>query len=408
MRPKILVLVEWYLPGYKAGGLITATANLIEVLGDEFEFFVITRDRDLNDKRPYANTSCEKWVKSGEAQVFHTRDLSLSHLRQRILETKPDVIYCNSFFSVLTVKALLLRRLGLLLPCRIILAPRGEFSPAALGIKARKKLLYRSLAQPCGLLSGVNWHATSEFERWDIVKAVGATSASSPCMNVVPDLPRVRMHDQFDASSKPEKRPGTAQFFFLSRICRMKNLPFALEALAVLRGRVRFDIYGPVDDATHWEECQRQIGALPGNVTVHYRGAIPHENVPRTAESYHFFLLPTQGENFGHAILEAMTAGCPAVLSDRTPWRDLEDSGAGWSLPLESPELWRQALQHCVNMDQASYTAMSHQAHNYAERWAASDTSAKATAQLFYRVITRPRRPEASRRAEPSAEIRNF
>ena len=35
------------------------------------------------------------------------------------------------------------------------------------------------------------------------------------------------------------------------------------------------------------------------------------------------FLLPTGGENFGHAIFEALSCGVPALISDRTPWRDL-------------------------------------------------------------------------------------
>ena len=44
-------------------------------------------------------------------------------------------------------------------------------------------------------------------------------------------------------------------------------------------------------------------------------------------------------------------AGCPLIISDRTPWQNLEEKGIGWSIPLEDKINWDKILQTCVDMD---------------------------------------------------------
>ena len=54
-RPRILVLSEYYLPASKAGGALRTIVNTVETLGGEFEFLILTRDRDLLDDEPFAD-----------------------------------------------------------------------------------------------------------------------------------------------------------------------------------------------------------------------------------------------------------------------------------------------------------------------------------------------------------------
>jgi glycosyltransferase involved in cell wall biosynthesis len=382
VKPIILVLADWYLPGYKAGGQITATANVIEGIGNTFELLVFTRDRDLTDKCPYPDIRHNAWIPMGKARVLYTSDLSFRHLRRRIHEVMPEVIYLNSFFSILGIKTLCLRKLGLLPACAIVLAPRGEFSPGALKIKRWRKSIYRTIVLRAGLYRGVVWQASSELEREHIAIALRATHLEHPRIHVAWDLPSQDWLQATKAAPKPAKSAG-ARFLCVSRVSPMKNFVFALDLLGKLTGHVEFDIFGPIDDRGYWEECQRRIEALPSNVTVRYRGTIPREDVPSVAAQYHFFLLPTQGENFGYAILESLAAGCPVILSDRTPWRDVTERGVGWSLPLDDGELWQRILQQCVDMEQQPYAAFSRRAREFIEAWATSNNHNEETVQLF-------------------------
>jgi hypothetical protein len=56
----ILSFVAYYLPSYKAGGPVKTIQNMIEQLED-FNFFIVTRDRDLGDQGPFSNVEINSW-----------------------------------------------------------------------------------------------------------------------------------------------------------------------------------------------------------------------------------------------------------------------------------------------------------------------------------------------------------
>ena len=256
MRPKILLIADWYLPGYKAGGIVTALANLVDGIGDEVDLRVITRDRDLTDAAPHPCVVSDQWQPVGKASVFYTHNFSLSHLRHRIAEAQPDIVYLNSFFSPLSVKTLVLRKLP---PSarRIRHRASGRVFARALRIKRRKKSLYAAAALRTGFYDRLLWHATSSPESAAIESFLRAHARQKPQIAIAPDLPNRAWFapDANAAARAPKSAP--VKFLFLSRICRMKNLQFILDALASLSAPAELHIYGPIDDQSYWDECQR-------------------------------------------------------------------------------------------------------------------------------------------------------
>ena len=78
-----------------------------------------------------------------------------------------------------------------------------------------------------------------------------------------------------------------------------------------------------------------------------------------------------------------MAAGCPVIVSDRTPWKDLSDRGVGWPLPLEDRNSWIRVLQQCVDLEPEIYAAMSSKAREFVESWAQSAHQSNQTNALF-------------------------
>jgi glycosyltransferase involved in cell wall biosynthesis len=381
-KPRVAVFVEYYLPGFRAGGPMRSVSALVQQLGHDFDFHVITRDRDEGSGTPYPGFSRGEWKTVGNATVRYLSpdEISTRHLAVAVREIQPQAIYLNSCFAPMSLRVLLARRLGALKNIPIVLAPRGELSAGALRLKAVKKRSFLHLAHRTGLYRDVIFHASTEFESADILQAIHAAKARVARNPITVD-PTTR--------AASAKTAGSARFVFLSRIARKKNLHLALERLRPLRGSVEFDIYGPVIDETYWRECQTAIGAMPANVTVTYRGPVTHELVQATLSAHHFFLMPTANENFGHAIVEALLAGCPLVTSDQTPWRGLTDRGVGWDLPLAAVGEWQRVLQTCVDMDAAAYERASCSARSFGHQIASTDTDRENRA-LFQSILPNP------------------
>jgi glycosyltransferase involved in cell wall biosynthesis len=394
MKARILAFADWYLPGCKGGGAVSAISNLIDLLGDEFEFYVFTRNRDNREEHPYRGICFDQWVSNGKAKVFYTADVSIRNIRRRVREADPQIIYLNSFFSRLTMKTLLLRKCGLLPRAAVVLAPRGEFSAGALELKSFRKRLYRKLAHAVGLYRNVVWQASSAREREDIYSSPGSGGDESTIL-ISPEIPNAEVLSRPYSPQRPKKERGSARFVFLSRISRMKNLEFALDLLGFAQGDVELDIYGPIEDRGYWEQCQERIRRLPDRVRVKYKGAVSPEQSVETFSQYHFQILPTLGENFGYVILEGFAGGCPVLVSDQTPWRDLEKVGVGWDLPLQERQRWLEAVQSCVEMDAARYESYSQRARSYFEEWMSATPYRQRAVELFEKAMEGSASPTA-------------
>jgi len=184
---KILTSVGYYLPGYKSGGPIRTLANMVDRLGDEFEFRIVTADRDSGDEKPYPEIKINDWNRVGKADVFYMslKRRSLNDFKRLLCSIEYDILYLNSFFSPhFTIKPLLLRRFGLIPDKPLILAPRGEFSPGALGLKSLKKRMYLLAAKTFGLYKGAVYQASSEHEEADIRRWFGSVAR----VIIAPDL----------------------------------------------------------------------------------------------------------------------------------------------------------------------------------------------------------------------------
>ena len=382
-RPVILVFSDFYLPGYKSGGGMRTLVNTVDRFSDHYDFRIVTRDHDgKTDKTSYPGIRYNEWTQIGSGLVrYLAKDqIRLAEVRSLIGEVEPDVIYLNSYFSTLTIFVLAIRKFGGLGKIPVIIAPQGELSDGCLGKKRTKKSAFLRFASSLHLYRDIIWRTTSNIESKDVERAKGRGGK----LFVAADLPSKRLFPDYSQAKKPVKRKGSVRLVYLSRIHPIKNLIFLLEVLGDLNGDVVLDIYGPIDAPSEYvSACKELIDALPANIKVSLRGGIDHDKVIGTMIDHHFFVLPSQSENYGHVFLEAMSAGCPLVISDRTPWQDLVNKGVGWDLSLEDRNPWLSALKRCIEMDQQSFTEMSASARRYAENRVADDATEKANRDVF-------------------------
>lgn len=137
-RPIVLVFARYYLPGFKAGGPVRSIDNLVGHLGDEFDFHVVTSDRDLGDGGAYPGVTAGARTKVRKATVTYLSpgEQSFGGICRLLRTTPHDAVYLNSFFDpVFSAVPLLVRRFGLA-PRKPIWSRReGSFLPGRLRSK---------------------------------------------------------------------------------------------------------------------------------------------------------------------------------------------------------------------------------------------------------------------------------
>lgn len=360
MNPKknILVFIDWFWPGYLAGGPVQSIVSLVGYLGNEFNFKIVTTNKDLNSKEAYPSVIADKWVQSElGCEVFYCSNPTKELIGKLLKETDYDLVYINSFFStffsIIPLQILNAQKSGK----PIILAPRGMLGEGALALKKWKKRLFIAYSKLSRLHQNVIWHATSKQEENEIrsVFEVKKTIAT------ISNLPK-----KLNITHKPIKIKGSLKLCFISRISEKKNLLYALKILeGIKNGTVEFSIFGPKEDESYWGLCEEVIQSLPVNISAAYKGSIGPADLEAELSQQHVLFLPTMNENFGHSIVESLMCGCPAIISDQTPWRDLEPNKAGFAIPLRLPEVFQQALQRCIEMSQEEFSEWSLAANKY-------------------------------------------
>ncbi len=376
---KILIFIDWYEPGYKAGGPIRSVKNLVDQLKGEVDFYIFTRDRDYQSDEAYIGLQTDQWVAvEPNIKVWYASPAKLNRrvIQQAINSAPFHRIYLNGIysykFSILPLLVMTIEQKE-----KTIVAPRGMLARSAIGVKVLKKSLFLGLARFMKLYNGVQFHATSLQEKKDIQDQLGQG---------VPVVIATNLSAKSGAAKliTAQKKAGELKLVNIARVSPEKNTLFAIKALKDLPSSIKLElnIFGPVYDEDYWKECLQAIESLPSNISVTYKGNLPNEEVPDTLSTYHFFYLPSRGENFGHSILEALSAGIPVIISDQTPWKELKEKGIGFELPL-SEEKFREAIITAAGFDHQEFNKWSTAAFSYAKEVREDPKTLAAYREMF-------------------------
>jgi glycosyltransferase involved in cell wall biosynthesis len=401
-KKRILIFIDWFIPGYKAGGPISSNANLIDHLNGQLEFYVITRNTDYCESTPYEHIKSDEWntLPSG-AHVYYIskNQLSFSQLIKITRTITFDSVFVNgiyslyfSFFPLIWFKYFSKKHL--------VVSARGMLSEQTFSSKKLKKKIFYLMARLFNLYKGVVIHATNEEELIQIRRNLGFKGEIRIASNLPPKIQYPLHHIS--------KIAGELRLVSIARISPEKNTLFALNILKELfleykqpanPANVVFDLYGSVYDESYWKECRSVIKLLPPAVSVSWLGPVERERVHEIIQNYHFLFMPSQGENYGHSIIESFLAGRPVIISDHTPWRNLQlshseirnpkseiitpSSPIGWDLPLDEPQKFIEAINTCIQMNQAEYDIMSKSALEHAKSIVNNSSIIDANLKLF-------------------------
>lgn len=375
----ILILTDWYSPAYKAGGPITSIKNLVHEIHSSVEIEIITSAYDLNETSPL-NIPLNTWHSTAEARILYLthEHLNYKYISALLKEKNYDAVYFNSLFSVpFTLGPLWFYKFQHQKP-KLVLAPRGMLGAGALSIKPLKKSFFLAISKAIGLYKSIHWHATAEEEKQEIAQHFKPFSIA-----VIPNIAKSSSLT-WDTIASQKRSTAHVRFLFCSRISPKKNLLSVLQYFQHIKSPYTLSIVGPSDDIEYAKLCTDYVAEHKLN-HIHFLGEKRPDELESIYLNHDVFILPTRHENFGHVIIEAMLHGCPVILSDQTPWRNLQEKNIGWDLPLEHESAFIKAIETCISMPREHYLNMSKAAHEFA----LENTQTKALKQAYLDLFTR-------------------
>ena len=353
----ITLTVDWYLPGTNSGGPVRSIANLVSAL-PEIDFYIITRNTDYCSTEPYEGIPANTWVQQ-EANVwvyyFSEDQLTKKKLKEVMNGVQASTVYVSGIYSLAFSQwpVSIAKSLG----SKTIIAARGMLSPHALAVKPMKKYLFLSFMRWINAYAGVEFHATSPEEAQDIRTVIGKRANVSVLANVA--------RQESTSIQEITKEQGSVKLVSIGRIAPEKGTLHGIQALQQVKGNVELDLYGTCYNTAYWEQCEQLISQLPANIQVRYNGVCPTEEVTTKLAAAHALLLPSEGENYGHAIVESFGQGRPVLISKHTPWQELASQKAGWDVAYES---LGNAISELAEMDQHTYNTWSEGAFHYYQK----------------------------------------
>ena len=336
---KIFISIPWFLPAYRAGGPVQSIANLVSQDDLGYHFYIFCGDTDLNGES-LDGISTNEWIDHNKnTRVYYAGAVGRREvLKHEIEKIRPDVIFVIGLFSRdFNIAPFLLKQFD-----KTIISVRGMLHPGALSQKPVKKKVFLTWFKLMGFPAKFRFHATDELEAGYIRQVLGSRAS----VLVAGNYPRL-----FSPGCPGKKKAGTLRLMCLALISPMKNHLMVLEALAGSTADIEFHIAGAVKDPGYWQTCQDKIKQLPSNIQVTMHGELSPDKVRDWLVTGDVFIMPSKSENFGHALIEAMSAGLPAITSHFTPWNGLKECMAGYNVALTTSSIC-EAVNFFAAMDE--------------------------------------------------------
>lgn len=334
--------------------------------------FVLAGNKEVGDKVPLSSVHSNNWnnFEDSTANVFYVSNFlkTIIFFLFECMRKEFDLLFLNSIFSFqYTVLPIIFTNRP------IILSIRGMLHPSALKQKKLKKFLYLFFFKIILLFRNIKFHVTDDVEK----KYVENIFGNGFEIIVLPNIPNLFKQQYL------KKEVSSLKLITIALVSSMKNHLNVLLALMKCKSIIIYKIYGPIKDNEYWDKCKIIIKKLPHNIKVIYMGPILPMEVEDVLKWAHVKILPSKSENYGHAMVEALSAGKPLISSHFIPWNDLDINNAGFNVDPNNIDELANAIEFFANSDSSHYATLSRNASKYILKKVNIDQIKNAYLEIF-------------------------
>lgn len=275
-----------------------------------------------------------------------------------------------------------------------LLAPCGMLMPGALHHHWWKKIPVRFWFQDRALREAQCLHAKSERE-YESIRGYGLRNPTVIIPNPIfePSRKETQMHEA--EFCRTFGIPGDKNVvLFLGRLHRVKGLARLIRAWSAVESQHRqwvLVLAGP-DEGGYRSEIESLITQLGCRDSVVFTGELDDLQKWGALAAADVFVMPSDFENFGNSIVEAMLSGTPVITTTGTPWKELHTTRAGWWVPPTSADI-AHALRDAMAMCEDERVDMGRRAAGLAGRFS-SERCGKELIRVYEWLLGKELKPE--------------
>jgi len=250
--------------------------------------------------------------------------------------------------------------------------PHGMLDPwfkRTFPLKHLKKWVYWPWAEYRVLRDAAAAIFTSEEERLLARKSFWLYRAREKVSPLGIEALQVSQNAKSEFLSRFPQLQGTRNFLFLGRLHPKKGCDILLDAFARVNSGEPSSLILAGPDQIGWEgELRKQVGRLRLTDRVVFTGMLQGAMKHGALASADAFILPSHQENFGIAVVEALAAGVPVLISNRVNiWREIDADRAGYVEP-DDLEGTTRLLQRWIDTSPSEREAMRQNARKCFEQ----------------------------------------
>jgi glycosyltransferase involved in cell wall biosynthesis len=344
---KILFPLAIFYPATVGGPSSTLYWHTCYLNDNQITPYVVTTDYKLDYKKH--NILLNKWIQNEVGNVIYCKTRVNAFPLRALFETiikifQVDIIHYSSAYTYLTIYTIVV---SILMRKMVLLSPRGEFFPNAIdSLKKRIVIIIYKTFQ-----KRIIFHATSSEEYKHIKK-------------IFP-LSRIVIQPNFVLIPEQKKdKIKSKNIVFLGIIYGVKKIENLIEAVSMSKifkeSRSKILIAGkPLveRDFDYKLKLDNFIKELNLEDSVEFIGEIFGNDKEEFLNNAYLLVLPSESENFGNVVVEALSQSTPVIASKGTPWQLLQETNSGWWVD-NNPSSLAKTIDTALSMSEEEYLIM--------------------------------------------------
>lgn len=262
-----------------------------------------------------------------------------------------------------------------------VITLHGQLYPQALAYHTGRKRLVLSLFQRRQLEEASCIQATC-MEEYRLYRALGFDNPVAVIPNPLPITPQAR----------PSLADGVKRIGFVGRFHPIKRIDRLIETWARIEAdNTELVLIGEGSAAYRKQlsDMARRLGI--GN--IRFTGFVCGKEKEELLASLFGLVLPSDSENFGMVVGEALLQGVPVIASTGTPWEELDTHQCGWWVKNDTDSLLA-ALKQMLALDDATRREMGLRGRSLIEKHYSIPSVARRIEQMYDWVCGKGCKPD--------------